>query len=143
MHRLIALLLLPAALAAQAGDGWTVNAFRNPSVGLEYRHGALSVHSGYYTTILRDAGAARSEASGFARTGVTLWLGDRWYASLSHLRGLDGARDGRDFAIAEAGVQFTPWSDVHLRLGVAVIPAAHGFARKVNPTPGLSLGFTL
>ena len=124
---------------AQAADGWTFNAFRNPSIGVEYRRGALSTHAGYYTTILRDPGDASSEASGFWRTGVTLWWEERAYASLSHLRGLDGQRRGKDFAMAEVGLQFEPWNDVLLRVGVAAIPAAHGFKRKVNPTPGISV----
>ncbi len=84
-------------------------------------------------------GDARSEASGFWRTGVTLWWEERAYASVSHLRGLDGQRRGKDFAMAEVGLQFEPWNDVLLRIGVAAIPAAHGFKRKVNPTPGLSV----
>lgn len=127
-----------AAGPAAAGE-WSFNTFRNPSIGVEYRDGALSYHAGYYTTILRDPGSRRSEASGFSRLGVTFWLDDRWYASLSHLRGLDGPRDGRDFAIVEAGYQHRLGDTVSVRLGVAVIPAAHGFRTKVNPTPGLSL----
>lgn len=133
-----ALALLMASPLAAAGD-WSVNTFRNPSIGIEYRSGDYSFHTGYYTTILRDRGDAAGEASGFIRTGVTRWIDDRYYVSLSHLRGVDGARDGRDFAIVDAGVQFRPWPRVGVRLGVALIPAAHGFARKVNPTPGVNI----
>ncbi len=133
---------LPTAPAA-AADGWTLNTFRNPSVGLEYRRGAVSVHSGYYTTILRNPGDADSEPSGFWRTGATLWWGERAYASLSHLRGLDGQRRSRDFAIVEAGVQFEPRDGLKLRLGLALIPASQGFERKLNPTPGVSLALPL
>ncbi len=140
---LVALLGLLATTPATAADGWTFNTFRNPSIGLERRQGAWSVHSGYYTTILRDAGDARSEASGFWRTGVTAWWGERAYASLSHLRGLDGRRQGRDFAIVEAGWQFEPRDGLKLRMGLALIPAAHGFEHKLNPTPGLSLALPL
>ncbi len=136
------LLLLNPAPAA-AADGWTLNTFRNPSVGLEYRRGAVSVHSGYYTTILRDPGDADSEASGFWRTGVTGWWGERAYASMSHLRALDGQRRGRDFVIVEAGLQFEPRQGLKLRLGVALIPGAKGFERKVNPTPGIGLALPL
>lgn len=128
---------------ATAADGWTFNAFRNPSIGLEYRRGALSTHAGYYTTILRDPGDAPGRASGFWRTGVTVWWQERAYASLSHLRGLDGQRRGEDFAIAEVGLQYEVWDGALFRLGVAAIPAAHGFKRKINPTPGLSLRLAL
>ncbi len=136
------LAVLPAA-PASAADGWTLNTFRNPSVGLEVRRGAWSVHSGYYTTILRDPGDAESEPSGFWRSGVTAWWGERAYASLSHLRALDGQRRGRDFAIVEAGLQFEPRAGLKLRLGLALIPAAQGFERKLNPTPGVSLALPL
>jgi hypothetical protein len=139
-----AILLLGSAMSAlaQSDSGeWSLNGFRNPSVGLEYRKGDYSVHAGYYSTILRDPGSARSEASGFARVGATRWFDDRWYVSASALRGVDGPRDGRNFVIVEAGAQVRPHPKVALRLGVAVIPAAHGFKTKVNPTPGVSLVF--
>lgn len=135
---LLVLLVVAWPGGASAGDLY-LNGFRNPSIGPEYRVGNVSLHVGYYTTILSDEDDSGDDAQGFVRSGVTLWHGERWYASLSHLYGLDGPREKKHFAIAEVGVQFIVWSHVALRLGVAVIPAANGFDTKVNPTPGISL----
>lgn len=47
----------------------SVNGFRNPSIGLEYRKNHVSVHAGYYITAL-EAGITTK----FFKAGVTTWF---------------------------------------------------------------------
>ena len=68
----------------------SINGFRNPSIGAEYRYKHLSVHGGYYPTAFKSG-----ENTSFIKTGVTLWflrVGKKenpssFYSGASYLRG--------------------------------------------------------
>ena len=47
----------------------SINAFRNPSIGIEYRYKHVSVHAGYYPTNF-ESGVTTE----FVRTGLTYWF---------------------------------------------------------------------
>jgi hypothetical protein len=46
-----------------------INAFRNPSVGAEFRIRRMSVHAGYYPTAFKAG-----ENTNFFKAGVTYWF---------------------------------------------------------------------
>lgn len=117
-----------------------LNFFRNPSIGPELKFGYVSIHTGYYTTIISKNSDGDNVSTEFVRSGVTFWPKDYLYVSASHLLGLTRERKDKNFAMYEAGFQALVWENkVALRLGVAVIPESEGFETQVNPTPGLSL----
>jgi hypothetical protein len=47
----------------------SINAFRSPSMGAEYRHKSVSIHAGYYLTAFKAG-----ETTNFLKTGVTYWF---------------------------------------------------------------------
>lgn len=118
----------------------SLNAFRNPSIGLEYRHRHVSVHAGYYPTNFTP-----NVTTSFLRTGLTYWflpVGQRenpssFYASASYVRGLDRDYKGDNGAMGEAGFRWFVWKGLNLRIGAAVL-ASPGKTLKLNPTPGIS-----
>src|SRR5215210_3496775 len=69
----------------------SINGFRNPSIGAEYRYRHLSVHAGYYPTNF-ESGITTE----FIRTGLTYWflpIGKKenpssFYSSLSYAKGM-------------------------------------------------------
>ncbi|MEJ0055662.1 MAG: hypothetical protein WDN75_08460 [Bacteroidota bacterium] len=69
---------------------FSINGFRNPSVGLEFRHRQISYHAGYYPTAFKAG-----ENTNFVKIGVTGWflpVGEKenpssFYAGVSYLRG--------------------------------------------------------
>src|SRR5688572_21443249 len=69
----------------------SINGFRNPSIGLEYRYKQVSVHAGYYTTAFESG-----VYTNFVKTGLTYWflpVGKKenpssFFAGGSYLRGL-------------------------------------------------------
>ena len=120
-----------------------VNLFRNPSMGLEYRRGFMSVHAGAYPTIISKDAAGDNQTSWFARAGLTaFFLGHSWngqrpsefYVSASYLRGFNHGRGNA--ALTEAGYRWMIWEGINVRLGVAVL-LERGRDVKVNPTPGI------
>jgi len=120
-----------------------VNVFRSPSIGLEYRRGAVSVHGGAYPTIISKDAMGAHQTSWFARAGLTFhflahsWYGQRpseLYVSASYLRGLN--LDHGNAAIVDLGYRWMIWKGLNIRLGVAVL-AERKHDIKVNPTPGL------
>jgi hypothetical protein len=125
------------------GRELSINMFRNPSVGLEFRRNHLSVHAGYYPTNF-ESGVTTS----FIRTGATYWFlpfsrkekPSSFYTSLSYLRGLDRDYEDRNAMIAEAGVRWMIVKGLNLRLGVATLYSP-GRKVQVNPTPGISYSF--
>lgn len=143
---LFALLLLAGSAQAQrrfSNHELSLNAFRNPSIGLEYRYRYVSVHGGYYPTNF-ESGITTT----FLRSGVTLWflpVGHRstpssFYASASYLRGLTRDYADQNAALAEAGFRWMVWRGLNLRLGVAALYSPrHDW--KINPTPGISYSF--
>lgn len=121
----------------------SINGFRNPSIGAEYRYRQISVHAGYYTTAFEQG-----EYTNFYKAGATYWflpVGKKenpssFYSSLSYAKGINGDYKDKDASIAEVGFRWMVWKGLNLRLGVAAL-SAHGESVKVNPTPGISYSF--
>lgn len=149
MHKLIftiMLILLVGKIHAQSkfsNQEISINGFRNPSIGAEYRFKLLSVHGGYYPTAFKSG-----ETTGFVKTGLTLWflpIGKKenpssFYAGASYLRGLNRDYDGKNALGAEAGFRWMVWKGLNLRIG-AIAVTAKGESLKINPTPGISYSF--
>lgn len=122
---------------------FSINGFRNPSIGVEYRYHQVSVHAGYYTTAFEQG-----EYTNFYKAGATYWflpVGKKenpssFYFSLSYAKGINGDYKDKDAAIAEVGFRWMVWNGLNLRLGVAAL-SAPGESVKVNPTPGVSYSF--
>lgn len=121
----------------------SINGFRNPSIGAEYRHNLVSVHTGYYPTAFKSG-----ENTSFIKTGLTVWflpVGKKenpssFYAGASYLRGLNRDYDGKNALGVEAGFRWMVWQGLNLRIG-AITVAADGESLKINPTPGISYSF--
>ncbi len=122
----------------------SLNGFRNPSIGLEYRYHHFSVHAGYYVTAL-----TAGETTKFIKTGLTAWflpIGHKetpssFYAGASYLRGLNRAYEGQNALAVETGFRWMIWKGLNLRIGgIALI--AKDQRLRINPTPGISYGFT-
>ena len=105
----------PAATEVQAATPQEVNLnlFRNPSIGLEYRRGDVSLHGGAYPTIISRGADGQYDTSWFLRAGVTTYfLGhsfyeqrpSEFYASVSYLRGLNLGRGNA--ALLETGYRW-------------------------------------
>lgn len=122
----------------------SINAFRNPSIGLEYRLRNVSVHAGYYTTAFKSG-----EYTNFVKAGVTCWflpvdkkmIPSSFYAGASYLRGLTRNYKDKNAVAAEAGFRWMIWKGINLRIG-AIALATKGQNVKVNPAPGLSYSFS-
>ncbi len=123
----------------------SVNGFRNPSIGLEYRIGHVSVHAGYYITAL-EAGVTYS----FLKTGLTFWalpvdqkpIPSSLYAGVSYLRGYNFEYKNKNALGVEAGFRWMIWKGFNLRIG-AILLASKGQNLRLNPTPGISYSFRL
>lgn len=121
----------------------SINGFRNPSVGLEYRHKQLSYHAGYYPTAF-----ASGETTSFLKVGATAWflpVGKKenpssFYAGASYLRGFDRDYMDKNALGIEAGFRWMVWKGLNVRIGVIGV-AAEGETFKINPTPGISYSF--
>ena len=149
MKKLTALLLLISFTAIAHSQSrfskheLSVNGFRNPSIGAEYRYKHVSVHAGYYPTNFE-----RGVTTEFIRTGITYWflpVGNKqnpssFYGSLSYARGTTKKYKDLDAGIAELGFRWMVYSGLNLRLGVAAL-AANNHGVKINPTPGVSYSF--
>jgi hypothetical protein len=122
---------------------FSVNGFRNPSIGAEYRFKSVSIHAGYYTTAFESG-----VYTNFMKTGVTYWflpVGKKdnpssFYSSVSYARGLNRDYENKNAAIGEVGFRWMVWKGLNLRLGVAAL-GAKGESLKINPTPGISYSF--
>lgn len=123
----------------------SVNAFRNPSIGLEFRHQHVSIHAGYYTTAFKSG-----EYTNFVKTGLTYWLlpvdkkeiPSSFYAGASYMRGLTRDYKNKNAAAVEAGFRWMIWKGLNVRLGVVAV-TAKGQDLKINPTPGISYAIIL
>lgn len=121
----------------------SINAFRNPSIGLEYHRRQISVHAGYYTTAFESG-----KYTNFLKTGVTCWLlpvdkkdiPSSFYAGASYLRGLNRDYKNENAFAAEAGFRWMIWKGLNFRIGVIAV-AASGRDLQINPTPGISYSF--
>jgi hypothetical protein len=143
-----AFLLLHCSFTANAQSRFpkntlSLNAFRNPSIGLEYQRYNFSLHAGYYPTNF-ESGITTE----FLKAGVSYWflpfdskeLPSSLYVGASYLRGL--TRDYQDqnaFAL-ETGIRWYAWKGLHLRLGVIAL-VAEGQSLKINPTPSIGYSF--
>ena len=146
-HSILALLLLVSATAfAQSRfskNELSINGFRNPSIGLEYRHRQVSVHAGYYITAL-EAGITTK----FLKAGATAWflpIGKRenpssFYAGASYLRGINLDYNKENALGLEAGFRWMVWKGINIRIG-AIALVAKGHDVQINPTPGISYSF--
>jgi len=122
---------------------FSINGFRNPSIGLEFRHRAVSFHAGYYPTNF-ESGVTTT----FVKVGTTLWflpVGKRenpssFYASVSYLLGLSREYTNENAAFVDAGFRWMVWRGLNLRIGAGVL-ASPGKDLKLNPTPGISYSF--
>lgn len=121
----------------------SVNGFRNPSIGLEYRYQHVSVHAGYYPTNFTSG-----RTTSFLKTGLTLWflpVGQQanpssFYASGSYVRGLDRQYEAKNGFAVDLGFRWMVWKGLNVRLGVIGLKAP-GRDLEINPTPGLSYSF--
>ena len=121
----------------------SINGFRNPSIGAEYRYRQLSVHAGYYPTNFKSG-----ETTSFIKTGLTFWfvpIGQKpnpssFYSSLSYARGMNRDYEHKNSVIGEVGFRWMVYKGINLRLGVSAL-AASGESLKINPTPGVSYSF--
>jgi len=142
---LAVLLLMSGSAIAQRfpRNEFSINAFRNPSIGLEYRRSHVSIHAGYYVTNFTSGVTTQ-----FAKTGLTYWflpVGRRenpssFYTSVSYLRGLNRDYEHQNAASAEVGFRWMVWQGLNLRLGVIAL-ASDGKDIQINPTPGISYSF--
>jgi hypothetical protein len=148
---LSALFFLPAMAAmlhAQSrfdSQDLSMNGFRNPSIGLEYRYDRFSAHAGYYLTNFESGVTTR-----FVKTGVTVWflavdkkeVPSAFYGGASYLRGLTRDYNEKNAMGVELGFRWTVWKGINLRVG-GIALLAEGESPKFNPTPGISYSFLL
>lgn len=123
----------------------SINGFRAPSVGAEYRVNRISGHLGYYPTAFKSG-----ENTSFFKAGVTLWflaVGKKqhpssFYAGVDYLRGFNRDYDGKNALGVEAGFRWMIWKGLNFRIG-GIMVAAPGETVKFNPTPGISYSIFL
>jgi hypothetical protein len=144
---IIALLVLVSSSAFSQSkfskNEFSINGFRNPSIGLEYRHQNVSVHAGYYITAFE-----KDITTKFFKVGATVWflpVGKKenpssFYAGASYLRGLNLDYKNENAVAMEAGFRWMVWKGLNLRIG-AIGVAAKGHDFKINPTPSISYSF--
>lgn len=148
MKKLIFMVVLSLGFNSQAqnrfsNQEFSINGFRNPSIGAEYRYHRISVHAGYYTTAFKQGAYTN-----FYKAGLTYWympVGKKenpssFYSSLSYAKGINGDYKDKDAFINEFGFRWMAWKGLNLRLGVATL-VTKGESVKVNPTPGISYSF--
>lgn len=143
-HALIVLLVLISSSAFSqkqlSKNEFSVNGFRNPSIGLEYRRQNVSVHAGYYVTAFEKGITTK-----FFKTGVTAWFlpagkkenPSSFYAGVSYLRGLNLNYKKENAVAMEAGFRWMVWKGLNVRIG-AIGVAAKRHDIKINPAPGIS-----
>lgn len=123
----------------------SVNAFRNPSIGLEYQKQILSVHAGYYPTNFES-----NVTTEFLKAGINIWflsvdkkeIPSSFYLGTSYLRGLTRDYDNKNALALEAGFRWYIWKGLNLRIGVIAL-VSKGQSLKINPTPSISYSFKL
>jgi hypothetical protein len=124
----------------------SINGFRNPSIGVEYQHKQVSVHSGYYVTNF-ESGVTTE----FFKAGLTYWafpmalsksavVPSSFYISGSYALGTSRDFKEKNAIIGEAGFRWFVWKGLNVRLGVAAL-SAEDHQVKINPTPGISYSF--
>ena len=133
----------------------SINGFRNPSIGLEYRYHQVSAHACYYPTNF-ESGVTTT----FIRAGVTAWLlplgkktiPSSFYVSGSYLRGLSRDYKNENAFIADVVwrvcIQWTGYTEgdplfgiarfiSDSLLGVALIAVTYRVIHAVTRVPGI------
>ena len=121
----------------------SINAFRNPSIGLEYQRNQVSIHAGYYITAF-ESGVTTE----FLKAGLTYWflpvgkkdIPSSFYAGASYLRGINLDYKNENAVAMEVGFRWMVWKGLNLRIG-AIGVAAKGHDLKINPTPSINYSF--
>jgi len=153
---LIASLLFTFQLKAQhpfSDQELSLNFFRNPSMGIEYRYKWTSVHFGYYPTVISKDENGENENTNFIKAGFSVWyyrFGESvnpssLYSSFSWVYGMsqdfifkaNSKFAGKNGFIAETGFRWMATESLNLRLGVALL-SLQNEPLKINPTPGIS-----
>lgn len=144
---LLALMLVFSSLASAQDkfpkNALSINAFRNPSIGLEYQRKQFSIHAGYYLTNFKSGVTTE-----FLKTGLTYWflpvdkkaMPSSFYAGVSYLRGMTREYKDKNALGIEAGFRWYAWKGLNLRIGVIAL-AAKEESWKINPTPSISYSF--
>lgn len=124
---------------------FSINGFRNPSIGTEFQYRNSSLHGGYYVTNF-ESGVTTE----FLKTGITYWLlyfgkkqlPSSFYTGVSYLRGQ--SRDYKEVNAwaLEAGVRWYMWKGLNLRMGVIAL-GANQHSIRVNPAPAIAYTFRL
>jgi hypothetical protein len=122
---------------------FSINGFRSPSMGVEYRHQNVSVHAGYYITAFESGVTTK-----FFKAGATAWflpVGKKenpssFYAGASYLRGINLDYKDENAVSLDAGFRWMIWKGLNLRIG-AIGVAAKGHDAEINPAGGISYSF--
>lgn len=141
-------LLILATNLAQGQDKFpknqlSINAFRNPSIGLEYHRKQISLHAGYYVTNFET-----NVTTEFLKAGITYWLlpwgkkeiPSSFYIGSSYLRGLTLDYKDKNAVAFETGVKIMIWKGFQFRLGVIALINDEEDV-KINPTPSINYSF--
>ena len=122
---------------------FSINGFRSPSIGAEYRYQQVSLHAGYYLTAFKAG-----ETTNFIKIGVTYWFApvgkkenpSSFYTGTSYMRGLNRAYESKDAFGTELGFRWMIWQGLNIRIGAIAVTGA-GETFKVNPAGGISYSF--
>lgn len=139
------ILALALAASAQAQSRFSknelsINGFRNPSIGVEFRKNQVSVHAGYYPTAFKSG-----ENTSFFKAGATFWflpVGKKenpssFYTGANYLRGFNRDYENKNAVGVEAGFRWMVWEGLNFRIGAIAVMAKDENV-KINPTPGIS-----
>ena len=143
---LASLLFLTSVAFAQSKfpkNQFSINGFRNPSIGLEYQRNQVSVHAGYYLTNFE-----KDVTTEFLKVGAAIWflpvdkkeMPSSFYAGASYLRGFTKDYKDRNAFAVETGFRWYVWKGLNLRLGLIAL-SAESEELKINPTPSISFSF--
>lgn len=143
---LLILCLAPAVWAQRqrSDKELSLNFFRNPSIGAEYRYKSVSVHGGYYITNFESNTTWK-----FLKAGVTVWFlpfgpeqRGSLYTQASFIRGLNRDYENKNGLALDAGVRYFVSKGINVRLGVTGLYAKDK-GWEINPTPGISYSIPL
>jgi len=139
------IIFAPAPAQEKVPSFFSLNGFRNPSIGGEFRYKSVSFHAGYYPTNFTS-----NVTTEFIKTGVTYWFLpvsksknlSSFYSSISYAKGQSLEYKNKDSYISEIGFCWYFYKGFNFRVGVAAL-AANGKKTEINPTPGISYSFPI
>ena len=150
------ILLMASAGRATAGvDAFprqelNVNLFRSPSMGMEYARAGISVHFGFFPSVLSRGAKGEEGTIRFLKIGTTLFFlplersggktPSSFYVSMAYLHGVDD--DWRHAFSAEGGFRWFVWEGLNLRLGGGAI-VGQGHRTQLIFTEGVGWSFPL